>query len=96
VSDEKTSPPHPIFRQKREIPEPANHRKILKSTVRITIARKATPVYHRLNVRKKTMAAIIAAGMSIQIMRRINTMIAIPIITRAMNPSKEMMSTTVT
>jgi hypothetical protein len=69
------------------------YRNILMSTVRIAITRKAIPVYHRLNVRKKTIAATIAAGISIQISRTMSRMIAIPMMTSARNPRNEMIST---
>jgi hypothetical protein len=76
--------------------EEALQRKILKRTVRKATARKASPVYQRFRVNRKTIAAMTAAGMSIQTRRTTRSMMAIPMITRAMNPKKETISTEVT
>jgi hypothetical protein len=74
----------------------ALHFRILKRTVRKAITRKATPVYQRLKVRKKTMAATIAAGINIQTSLTMRRMIAIPMMTRARKPKNETISTEIT
>jgi hypothetical protein len=71
-------------------------RRILKSTVRIAIIRNAIPVYQRLNVRKKTIIAMIAAGNRSHIALRTRRIIAIPMMTRAINPMRDMTSKSIT
>jgi hypothetical protein len=60
------------------------------------MTRKAIPVYQRSNVRKKTTAATMTAGISIQMARTMSRMIAIPMITSARKPRKEITSTYIT
>ncbi len=76
--------------------EEALQRKILKRTVRKATARKASPVYQRFRVNRKTIAAMTACRDEHPDQANDKELIAIPMITRAMNPKEEAISTEVT